>query len=35
MEVEEAPVLSRDERRRTLHRLIQTIIDFMIETHEY
>ena len=35
MEVEEAPVLARDERRRTVQRLIQIIIDFMIETHEY
>ena len=35
MGVKEAPVLARDERRRTLHRLIQIIIDFMIETHEY
>ena len=34
-EVEAVPVLARDERKRTLHRLIQIIIDFMIETHEY
>ena len=33
--MEEAPVLARDERRRTLHRLLQIMIDFMIETHEY
>ena len=33
--MEEAPVLARDERKRTLHRLIQIMIDFMIETHEY
>ena len=33
--VEAVPVLARDERKRTLHRLIQIIIDFMIETHEY
>ena len=32
MEVEEAPVLARDERRRTVHNLIQIIVDFMIET---
>ena len=34
-EVEAVPVLARDERKRTLQRLIQNIIDFMIETHEY
>ena len=32
MEGEEAPVLARDERRRTIHNLIQIIVDFMIET---
>ena len=31
-EEEEAPVLARDERTRALHRLLQTIIDFMVET---
>ena len=31
-EEEEAPVLARDERKRALHRLLQIIIDFMIET---
>ena len=34
-EEEEAPVLARDERKRALHRLLQIIIDFMIETQEY
>ena len=29
---EEAPVLARDERTRGLHRLLQIIIDFMVET---
>ena len=29
---EEASVLARDERKRGLHRLLQIIIDFMIET---
>ena len=28
-------VEARDERKRTLQRLIQNIIDFMVETHEY
>ena len=32
---EEAPVLARDERTRALHRLVQIIIDFMVETPEY
>ena len=31
-EEEEAPVLARDERTRALHRLLQIIVDFMIET---
>ena len=30
--MEEAPVLASDERRRTIHNLIQIIVDFMIET---
>ena len=30
--MEEAPVLARDERRRTIHDLIQIIVDYMIET---
>ena len=34
-EEEEAPVLAGDERKRALHRLLQIIIDFMIETQEY
>ena len=29
---DEAPVLARDERKRALHRLLQIIIDFMVET---
>ena len=29
---EETPVLARDERTRTLHRLLKIIIDFMVET---
>ena len=29
---EEASVLARDERTRALHRLLQIIIDFMVET---
>ena len=33
--MEEAPVLARDERRRTVQRLIQIIVDFMIETPEF
>ena len=33
--MKEAPVLARDERRRTVHRLIQIIVDFMIETPEF
>ena len=33
--MEEAPVLARDERRRTVHRLIQITVDFMIETPEF
>ena len=35
MKEEEAPVLARDERKRALHRLLQIIIDFMIETQDY
>ena len=31
-EEEEAPVLARAERTRALHRLLQIIVDFMIET---
>ena len=34
-EEEEASVLARDERKRALHRLLQIIIDFMIETQHY
>ena len=34
-EEEEAPVLARDERKRALHRLLQIIIVFMIETQDY
>ena len=34
-EEEEAPVLAQDERKRALHRLLQIIIDFMIETQDY
>ena len=33
--MEEAPVLARDERRRTVHNLIQIIVDFMIGTLEF
>ena len=32
---EETPVLARDERTRALHRLLQIIIDFMVETPQY
>ena len=31
-EEEEAPVLARAERTRALHRLLQIIVDFMVET---
>ena len=31
-EEDEAPVLARDERTRGLHRLLQIIIDFMVDT---
>ena len=34
-EVEEAPELDREARRRTIHNLIQIIVDFMIETPAY
>ena len=33
--MEEAPVLARDERRRTIHTLIQGIVDFMLETSAF
>ena len=33
--MDEAPVLTRDERRRTVHILIQIIVDFIIETPEF
>ena len=34
-EVEEAPELDREERRRTIHNLIQTIVDFMLDTSDF